>query len=288
MLKKRFVLVCLLLLGLALAACETNDNESDDASTVDPLSQRGPETAAAATQQVPLMTAAAEQTRQAELSLSLTVPVTPTVTPPPEELIVTRTPEATVDVNVSDDYLGNAYAQDDWLQESFTDVDGNTYRLADFRGQVMLIQTLNTECASCRIQAADIREIAEQFAVESRPYSIVYIMLNIDTDLTPRALQNWANQNDVPQTEALNWIVGTASPGLVSALVETFGDSMVEMPNTNLIFVDVDGVSHINNSEPLGTSRVRSALVFYADPVSREEEAPLTEEDAEGPTTTEE
>lgn len=260
----------LLLIVLVLVACDTGV-ETEQAPSIDPLRvrQQNAETQAFQTRQVPTITMAAYETEVAGIYATRTASVIiPTVEPPPN--VITRAPTVPVLVMEPDSALGNAMIDQSWLAETFTTIEGTVYTLADFADSIVLIQTVDLMCDECVWELQTLREVAEDFRQIEAPYTVNFLILNLDIEASSRALGNWAERHELgPET---NWIVGTVSRGLRQVMIDKFGEIAVTPEDMAFIVIDRDGIAHINRRGSRSKNEIRNVLIYYAEGAAAEEE----------------
>lgn len=72
---------------------------------------------------------------------------------------------------------------------SLTDVEGNTFRLTGFRGEVVLLDFMATWCGPCRISTPQLKRMWDEYGPR-----IVIISISVDpTYDTIQALTGWAS-----------------------------------------------------------------------------------------------
>jgi cytochrome oxidase Cu insertion factor (SCO1/SenC/PrrC family) len=89
---------------------------------------------------------------------------------------------------------------------SLVDIDGEAFRLSDFKGRVVLLDFMATRCGPCMMSMSDLSEIHTHFGEE-----IVMISISIDTvSDTVEQLRSWRD------TWEADWIHArdTADPPL--------------------------------------------------------------------------
>ncbi len=209
-------------------------------------------------------TVRAAETQRAQAIASLSPQFEPSPTRP--DRIITRTPTPTFFLFDADDPFGSTILPTEWLTHAFTATDGTTYTMETFTESWVVVQVLNTSCVTCLVQQRAIREVAQLFHDEQRPYTVVYISLNVDTRVTQRALTNWAERNSLHPSVELGWVVASATPDLIQSMSWTFGERSIDPDSQTIIVVEPDGVSHLNRRGALSASEVRDMLVTYVDP----------------------
>jgi cytochrome oxidase Cu insertion factor (SCO1/SenC/PrrC family) len=79
---------------------------------------------------------------------------------------------------------------------TLTDVDGNTFRLSDQQGKVVVLEFMRTTCPACVAESPHLRELRAKFGGD-----VVMVMISVDpTGDTDSVLRDYRNQN------AMGWI----------------------------------------------------------------------------------
>jgi cytochrome oxidase Cu insertion factor (SCO1/SenC/PrrC family) len=79
---------------------------------------------------------------------------------------------------------------------TLTDVDGNTFRLSDQQGKVVVLEFMRTTCEYCIAESPNLRELRANFGGD-----VVMVMISVDPKGdTDSVLRNYRNQN------AVGWI----------------------------------------------------------------------------------
>lgn len=119
-----------------------------------------------------------------------------------------------------------------WATAELTDVaTGETFRLADLAGTPMIIETMAIWCSSCFAQQGHVYEVLG----DMEPGSVVYIVLDIDQSESAAELADYRERNGFTG----RYVV--ASRDLARALVDEFGDQMLNPPVTPIVIVGADG-----------------------------------------------
>jgi thiol-disulfide isomerase/thioredoxin len=140
--------------------------------------------------------------------------------------------------------LSFAFAQDDamkeamamveshaWATAPLTDVvSGNEFKIADFAGKNIYVETFATWCPNCKTQLSHVKDLQGKMADD------VYIALSVEgADINTDALKKYADDN------GLNFIVAVATPEVLASLVEEFGNDITNPPSTPHFFVSSAG-----------------------------------------------
>jgi peroxiredoxin len=133
----------------------------------------------------------------------------------------------------------SALAAPPWATLTLTDVQSGTqFRIADLtaRGKVVFVETMAIWCTNCR------RQQQEATAAWPRldPETVAWIAVDVESSESAEALDRYRESNGFPFTYVV------ADQQLSRALVDDFGDVVLNPPAVNVIIVGADGrVSHL-------------------------------------------
>lgn len=119
-----------------------------------------------------------------------------------------------------------------WQTMALTDArTGATFTLADFVGKHVFVETMATWCPNCREQLGNVKSAAAR----ADAAQTVFVAISVETDLPPATLAQYADDNDFP------WTFAVATPAMVQALAETFGQTIANPPATPHFILLPDG-----------------------------------------------
>jgi thiol-disulfide isomerase/thioredoxin len=110
-------------------------------------------------------------------------------------------------------------------------VSGTEFRIADFEGKVVAIETMAIWCLNCRAQQTEARAALERLDSPD----LVYLSLDVDPNEPAAALADYARR------EGFGWRFAVAPPEVSRSLAATFGDQILSPPSTPLLVLDPDG-----------------------------------------------
>ena len=119
-----------------------------------------------------------------------------------------------------------------WQTMALTNVrTGESFTLADFAGKTVFVETMATWCPKCRDQLSNVKSAAAR----ANPESAVFVAISVETDLPPATLAQYADDN------GFDWTFAVATPAMVQALAETFGQTIANPPATPHFLILPDG-----------------------------------------------
>ena len=130
-----------------------------------------------------------------------------------------------------------APADDPWRTAELRDVrSGETLRLTDLAGRLVVIEPMAIWCSTCRAQQNDVRAALASM----NGADIVYVSLDVDPNETGPDLARYADEHAYP------WHFAVASRDLARALAEAFGDQVLSPPSTPKIVIAPDGQAEVS------------------------------------------
>ncbi len=120
----------------------------------------------------------------------------------------------------------------DWATVTLIDVStGETFRIADHAGKVIIIETMAIWCTNCRAQQRDVKSALQ----ELDPDKVVYIVLDVDPNEDGESLAKYRELNGFDGRYAV------ADASVARALAAEFGDQVLNPPSTPVVFIGMDG-----------------------------------------------
>jgi len=108
---------------------------------------------------------------------------------------------------------------------------GEPFTLADFAGKTIFVEAMATWCPKCREQLINVKSAVAR----ANPESAVFVAISVETDLDPATLAQYADDN------GFDWTFAVATPEMVQALAETFGQTIANPPATPHFLIFPDG-----------------------------------------------
>lgn len=108
---------------------------------------------------------------------------------------------------------------------------GEPFTLADFAGKTVFVEAMATWCPNCREQLSNVKSAAAR----ANPETTVFVAISVETDLDPATLARYADDN------GFDWTFAVATPAMVQALAETFGQTIANPPATPHFLILPDG-----------------------------------------------
>ncbi|MBI3943821.1 MAG: TlpA family protein disulfide reductase [Chloroflexi bacterium] len=122
-----------------------------------------------------------------------------------------------------------------WMVTELRDVNsGQKFRLVDFTGQTVLVETMAVWCTNCLSQQREIQQFKSKMGDK-----VITVSLDIDPNEDESILQKHANSHKFGWRYAL-------APGTVSTeLSQKFSNNVLNPPTTPIILIDPKGEAHL-------------------------------------------
>jgi len=145
-----------------------------------------------------------------------------------------------MDDHSADDDMGMAedvmVVTPDWFSASLTNVHtGETFTIADFEGQVVLVETLAMWCSNCFKQQGQVQVLHDLLGERD---DFVSLGVDIDPNENSEALQVYTGQN------GFDWLYTVAPIPVAREIGQLYGDQFLNPPSTPMLIVDRHGEVH--------------------------------------------
>lgn len=138
-----------------------------------------------------------------------------------------------------------------WLTYEFTDATtGETFSISDFKGKVVLVETMAMWCSNCMKQQIQVRELHNLLG-ERDDFVGVGIDVDLNEDLAMLAAYTDHNEFD--------WYYSVASQDVLADISATLGGQFLNPPSTPIVLIDKDGGLH---PLPFGIKSAETLLEF--------------------------
>ena len=118
----------------------------------------------------------------------------------------------------------------DWKQIELADVKtGEKFKISDFKGKPIILESFAVWCPVCFAQQKQIKELYEK-----EGDSIIHISLDTDANEDEKSVREHITRNN------FNWHFAVAPSELTKSLVDQFGVRVVYAPSAPLIIVCKD------------------------------------------------
>ena len=108
----------------------------------------------------------------------------------------------------------------DWLGTPLVDATTSApFKISDYHGKVVLVETMAVWCTNCRAQQEEIRGLESQMMEQTN--DLVVVSLDIDPNEDQATLKKYA------QATGFQWTFAVAPPELVRTIGNTYGDQFL-------------------------------------------------------------
>lgn len=119
-----------------------------------------------------------------------------------------------------------------WVSAALTDVStGETVRLADMRGRVVIVETMAIWCSNCRVQQGAVKAALAQLP----PDRVSYVVIDVDPNEDAASLARYRQQNGFDG----HYVI--AGREVARALAADLGDQFLNPPSTPIVIIGADG-----------------------------------------------
>lgn len=123
-----------------------------------------------------------------------------------------------------------------WFKATFSNVNtGESFSLNDFKGKVVLVETMAIWCSTCLRQQKEVMALHEKLGMNK---DLVSIALDIDPNENGEALKAYAASN------GFNWIYAISPAEVSRELSNLYGAQFLNPPSAPILVIDRHGVVH--------------------------------------------
>ncbi len=124
----------------------------------------------------------------------------------------------------------------DWFSVEMTDVNtGKAFRISDFEGKVVLVETMAVWCPTCLSQQGQISKLIANLG---NPSDLVVVSLDIDTGEDAQKLANHTQKNN------LGWIFAVTPEQVINQIGDLYGAQFLNPPSAPMFIIDRHGNVH--------------------------------------------
>ena len=123
-----------------------------------------------------------------------------------------------------------------WFGTTFTNVNtGEAFTINDYRGKVVLVETLAMWCSNCKKQQEQVKILHELLGMND---DLISIGLDIDTNENAADLKTYVERN------GFDWVYAVASEEVTRDIANLYGAQFLNPPSTPILIIDRKGEAH--------------------------------------------
>lgn len=123
-----------------------------------------------------------------------------------------------------------------WVGTALTDASsGESFTLNDFKGKVVLVETMAVWCSTCKSQQENIKAAYEQLGM---PNDFVSVSLDIDAN------ENLDTVKSYLATTGFDWHYAVAPADVSREIGSLYGDQFLNPPSAPILIIDRHGTVH--------------------------------------------
>jgi thiol-disulfide isomerase/thioredoxin len=138
----------------------------------------------------------------------------------------------------------------DWLDTNFTDViTGDSYKLSDFKGKTILLESFAVWCPTCRKQQEQMKKLHEEMGD-----SVVSVSLDTDPNESADKVLEHANSNN------FDWRFSISPSEFTQILIDKFGFPVVSAPGAPVVLICPDQSSKFLDRGLKSSEKIKSEI----------------------------
>ena len=129
---------------------------------------------------------------------------------------------------------------------------GQSFRVGDFQGKVILVETMAVWCSNCFRQQKEVARLLE--TLDERD-DLIILGINIDPNEDTALLSDYVAKN------GFDWLYTVASAELIEEISRLYGPQYLNPPSSPMLIIDRQGEVHLL---PFGTKSAEDLQGFLA------------------------
>jgi thiol-disulfide isomerase/thioredoxin len=123
-----------------------------------------------------------------------------------------------------------------WYSASFVDVrTGQPYAIQDFKGKVVLVETMAIWCPTCLKQQGEVKALRGSLGQRDD-------FVSIDLDIDPN--ENSASLKSYVENNGFDWLYAVSTADVSRELASLYGAQFLNPPSTPIVIIDRHGAAH--------------------------------------------
>lgn len=129
----------------------------------------------------------------------------------------------------------SAFGEVAWTDINIEDVTtGETFKISDFRGKKVVLETFAVWCSTCTKQQKEIKKLHGRIGED-----FVSITVDVDPNEDADKVRSHVDRN------GFDWLYAVASPEMTRSLIDEFGTIVVNAPSAPVIIINEDGTARL-------------------------------------------
>jgi thiol-disulfide isomerase/thioredoxin len=123
-----------------------------------------------------------------------------------------------------------------WFSAALTNVNQEaTFTINDYRGKVVLVETMAIWCSNCLSQQKQVRELHNLIGEQD---DFISVGLDIDPNENAVDLAGYTDRN------GFDWVYAVAPPEVSREIGQIYGSQFLNPPSTPILIIDRHGEAH--------------------------------------------
>jgi thiol-disulfide isomerase/thioredoxin len=212
----RFTVLVIILTVLLLSACRSGA-PSEEAMTDEPA-------------EAVVMEAEATKAMMPEKTATLD-----TMMDQPTDSMMQETPAQEAMMDATDEPEEMVETPSWYGVELISATTGEAFRISDFEGKVVLVETMAIWCTTCRAQQGEIEALHEELGQRE---DFISVTLDVDPNEEQSDLKAYVEQN------SFDWLYAIAPAGVSREIGMLYGDQFLNPPSAPVFIIDKQGMAH--------------------------------------------
>ena len=143
---------------------------------------------------------------------------------------------ATPDAMMPHDAMTDTMMAPAWFSAALTEATtGTTFTIQDFKGKVVLVETMAIWCSTCLQQQKEVKALHDLLGERD---DFVSVGIGVDINESLAALKNYVAKN------GFDWTYTVASPDVAREIGNLYGAQFLNPPSAPMLIIDRHGEAH--------------------------------------------
>lgn len=142
-----------------------------------------------------------------------------------------------------------------WFGATLTDAsNGRSFTINDFKGKVVLVETMAVWCTTCKQQQDEIKVLHEQSGMQD---DFVSVSLDIDANEDLDTVKSYL------ATTGFYWLYAVVPANVPREIGSLYGDQFLDPPSAPILIIDRHGTTHPLPFRVKSTDDLSQAVNMY-------------------------